>query len=315
MSAASEILAEFDAQRDGADVERRDGLTPAAFFSEYVEKARPVVVSAALKECSALSRWTPAHLRAVSGNARVKLKQGLADKGVMALRTVESSLSDYLDSLARYEALLRDGAACAEDRPAYLHDVPLLSILPDADSDLEGFPAGYFPRFYRRDWWRFAQFFLGPTHSLTPLHFDCLLTHNLFFQVAGRKRFILLPYEQRAFCHRYQWRWFKVDAENPDVSLHSEYRQARPMRCVVGPGDMLYMPPGMLHHVRSLDTAISFNVDWHTRRSAVQGVFALGQGMPTKNVYYNAVLALGLCAGLPAKSILPFYRSYLNYVS
>jgi len=315
MSALAEKSFVPQADSGCAEVERRDSLTPEAFFAEYVGKRRPVLVSGALKGCPALSRWTTGHLRSVSGNTKVKLKEGLADTGVKAMKTVESSLSDYLDSLERYEALLRNNEACAKDRPAYLHDVPLLSILPGAASDLEGFPVGYFPEFYRRDWPKFAQFFLGPAHSLTPLHFDCLLTHNLFFQVAGRKRFILLPREQGRFCYRYQWRWFAVDAETPDYALHPQYMEARPMACVVEPGDMLYMPPGMLHHVRSLDMALSFNVDWHTLGSAIDGILALGQGMPAKNVYYNAVVALGMCAGLPARSILPWYGSYLNYVS
>jgi hypothetical protein len=71
----------------------------------------------------------------------------------------------------------------------------------------------------------------------------------------------------------------------------------------------------MLHHVRSLDCTISFNVDWHTKTSACKGVMALARGMPRKNVYYNAVIALGTCFGLSAKQVLPWYKSYLNYVS
>ncbi|WP_347257367.1 cupin-like domain-containing protein, partial [Methylocaldum sp.] len=111
------------------------------------------------------------------------------------------------------------------------------------------------------------------------------------------------------------WRWCEVDAENPNFVRHPLFREAQVRECTVEPGDMLYMPPGMLHHVRSLDCAISFNVDWHTRESSVQGILALGRGMPLKNVYYNAVIALGLCAGISAEQVLPWCRSYLNYVS
>ena len=79
--------------------------------------------------------------------------------------------------------------------------------------------------------------------------------------------------------------------------------------------DMLDIPPGMLHHVRSLDCALSFNVDWHTKDSALAGLIAARRGMPAKNVYFNAVIALGLWSGVPAKALLPYYRSYLDYVS
>lgn len=296
-------------------VERREALSPRDFLSGYVAKGRPVVVPGALGRCPAIQRWTFDHLRRVSGRRQVTLKQGLADAGVEGLKTVGSDLNAYLDRLEAYESRLRSDGAPAGERPPYLHDVPLLNVLPDAADDLAGFPADYFPNWYRSDCLRFAQFFLGPTHSLTPLHFDCLLTHNLFFQVAGRKRFILLDHGQLPCCYRYRWRWCEVDAENPDFTRHPLYREAQVRECTVGPGDMLYMPPGMLHHVRSLDCAISFNMDWHTRRSAVRGVLALARGMPPKNVYYNAAIALGLYTGISAKRVLPWYRSYLNYVS
>jgi hypothetical protein len=310
-------------------IERREKLSSADFFSEYVAKGRPVVVSGAFGGCQALTRWTFDHLRRVSGRRFVKLKHGLIDEGVTGLRTVEAKLSEYLDQLESYESRLESDEALAKevssrrppddplrlDRPPYLHDVSLLSVLPNAADDLDGCPTDYFPDWYRPHWLQFAQFFLGPTRSLTPLHFDCLLTHNLFCQVSGRKRFILLDHDQLPCCYRYRWRWCEVDAETPDFARHPLYREARVRECTVGPGDLLYMPPGMLHHVRSLDCALSFNVDWHTRDSAIRGVLALGRGMPLKNAYYNAVIALALCAGVSAERVLPWYRSYLSYVS
>lgn len=295
-------------------VERRDNLSPEEFFAAYVGR-RPVLVPGALCDCRALSRWNPGHLRAVAGERTVTLKSSLSHKGIGGLETIQARLGDYLDLIESYEAALRRGETTADARPAYLHDVPLLGLLPDAAADLAGFPAAFFPRWYRPGWWRFAQFFLGPSHSLTPLHFDCLLTHNLFFQVMGRKRFILLDHGQLRYCYRYRWRWCEVDAENPDFERHPRFLLAQASECIVEPGDLLYLPPGTLHQVRSLDPALSFNVDWHTPGSALRGVLAGVRGMPPKNVYYNAVAALGLCTGLPADRLLPFYRSYLNYVS
>lgn len=296
-------------------VERRENLSSASFFSDFVTKNRPVVVPNALQSCRALSCWSTDYLHKVAGNRTVKLKQGLNEEGVTGMKTVMSGLNEYLDCVTDFEARLQRHEVSAKDRPPYLHDLPLLSVLPDAANDLAGFPADYFPRWYQADWLKFAQFFFGPSHSLTPLHFDCLLTHNLFFQVTGRKRFILLEHNQLPLCYRYKWRWCEVDAENPDFMRHPLYREAQVQECIVEPGDMLYMPPGMLHHVRSLECSMSFNVDWHTRTSAIHGVMALARGMPLKNVYYNAVIALGQCTGLSAGRVLPWYRSYLNYVS
>lgn len=292
-------------------VERRPQLSAVEFYTRYVRKRIPVVVTGAFSDSIPVGRWSFDYFRERAGDRLVSVKYG----DLAELSSSDVVLSHYLDKVERYEANRAGDKAALGDWPGYLHDVPLVSILGGATSDLDDVPAGYFPSWYGSQWPKFAQFFLGPPGSLTPLHFDTLLTHNLFFQVAGRKRFILLAPEQAAYCYRKSWRWFAVDAEAPDYAVHPLYRKAEPLECIVGPGDMLYLPPGTLHQVRSLDCAISFNVDWHTRGSALRGVAAVLSGMPLKNLFYNSLLALGLCTGIPANRILPFYRSYLNYKS
>lgn len=291
-------------------IDELDRLSADDFTRAYVGSDRPVVVRGALKDCAAVSEWTFDHLRRDAGDFLAPVKEWTK----AGIRVKHMPLRDYLDSLERYEARRLAG----EDdgvRPAYLHDIPLKSVLFDADADLAPFPKDFFPSWYGGDWIKFAQMFLGPSTSLTPLHFDCLLTHNLFFQISGRKRFILLPHRELRRCYPHNWRWCGVDVESPDYDRYPLYRDARAAEVVVGPGDLLYMPPGTLHHVRSLDCALSFNVDWHTKESALKGILAVTRGMPLKNVYYNALIALGLCAGVPSRRLFRFYKSYLSYVS
>ncbi|MBG0811169.1 cupin-like domain-containing protein [Methylosinus sp. H3A] len=290
------------------EVDRLDRLSPDEFVENYVRLRRPVVVSDGLRRCAAPSLWNLEHLRRCAGDRNIVLK----DWGASGIRLDRALLGDYVDALELYES--RGDTATAQ-KPAYLHDVPLTSILPDAGVDLEGFPANFFPSWYGAEWPTFAQLFLGPSGSVTPLHFDCLLTHNLFFQVMGRKKFTLLPHEQIEYCYPYNWRWCEVDVEKPDYDRHPLYRLAKPTEVVVEPGDILYMPPGALHHVRSLDCALSFNVDWHTKDSALRGALSFLRGMPAKNIYYNMIVAFGLWSGVSTKRLLPYYRSYLNYVS
>lgn len=290
-------------------VEQTHELDAPQFAERFVKHRKPVLVKGALAGSSAMERWTLGYLRNHAGVREVPLKTMYAS----SLQVMRKPLGDYLTELESYEA--RNGMGEILPQAGYLHDIPLIALLPEAAKDLERFPGAYLPQWYRNNWPKFAQVFVGPTHSLTPLHFDCLLTHNLFFQVRGRKRFILIPAEQLKFCYRRQWRWFEVDAEKPDLARFPLYENARPFEVIVEPGDCLYLPPGTLHHVRSLDCAVSFNVDWHTRDSSMRGVLALARGMPLKNVYYNAVIALGMWFGIPAETLFPYYRSYLNYIS
>lgn len=290
-------------------VDELDRLSADDFTNLYVRPQRPVVWRGALKNCPAIADWTFDYLRRHVGDVEAPLKEWTKS----GIRLTHMRVRDYLDSLERYELLCRRGTD--GDRPAYLHDIPLTKIFRHAEDDLAPFPRDFFSPWYRASWTKFAQMFLGPSASVTPLHFDCLLTHNLFFQVSGRKRFTLLPHDELRRCYPYNWRWCEVDAEEPDFDRFPLYRDARSVAVVVGPGDLLYMPPGTLHHVRSLDCALSFNVDWHTRDSVAKGMLAVARGMPLKNVYYNALIAFGLWTGAPTPRVLPYYKSYLDYVS
>jgi ribosomal protein L16 Arg81 hydroxylase len=294
---------------DDYRIEECDALSPDVFMRRHVAGRRPVVLRGALRRCDALSDWGIAGLREKAGSEIVALKSWNASQ----IQVTSARLDDYLDSLDHYETCLQRGMFA--EAPPYLHDIPLTSVLPTAAVDLSSFPPAFFPAWYGADWTSFAQMFLGPTGSVTPLHFDCLLTHNLFFQVWGRKRFTVLPHEELDKCYPRDWRWSRVNVEQPDLERFPLFRGARRAEVVVEPGDLLYMPPGALHHVRSLECSLSFNVDWHTRGSVAAGLIACLRGMPAENIRYNLLIALGLWGGVPVRHVLPRYKSYLNYIS
>lgn len=289
-------------------VDVRTELSPEEFHAEYAGR-RPVVVRGAVADMPAVSTWSADHLGAVAPDQLVRIKVGTVSAG----RTGVVSLADYARQLAEWEAAAA-GTDDPGDPPGYLHDVPLLTMLPELRRDLEPFPVEYFPPFFRAQWWKFTQFFVGPSRALTPLHFDTLLTHNLFFQVHGSKRFVMVADAERDKCYTYNWRWAAVDPEDPDFDRYPAFRDATVLTCDVKAGDMFYMPPGTLHKVTSLSASISFNIDWHDRASALRGIAAVRHGMPLPNLRYNALFALGL-AGLPRGLVLPGLRSYYSYIS
>lgn len=287
-------------------VDATDPLDAHQFYRDYVER-KPVVMKGALAQLPAVSKWSIRHLTSLAPDLPVRLKTGYLAEG----KTVTVSLSEYCELVED----LVEGRQQTEGPPPYLHDLPLLSMIPGLREDLEPFPTEMFPRFFRRDWWVFPQFFVGPPEAVTPLHFDTLQTHNLFFQLHGTKRFLIINPADRKYCYTYNWRWSHVDAEEPDFDRHPRYRNARVSECLVEAGDLLYMPPGALHHVRSLTSSISFNVDWHTPVSAWRGLTAVRQGMPVQNLRYNVLFALGVWTGVPLRVLMPALRSYFTYIS
>jgi hypothetical protein len=285
-----------------------DAIGRNEFFGEFVRGRRPVRIRGLMRGWKA-RQWDGDYLRRRVGGLRLAVKSGYVADGVR--QTI--ALTDYIDSVVAYEDGLRRGLA--PKWPGYLHDVPIFHHAPELGDDVEPFPLHLFPRWYWPHWPTYVQFFMGPTGSVTPLHFDTLCTHNLFFQVVGRKRFTLVPAEQKKYCYLDGWRWARFDPSDPDLHEFPLAARTTPVPVVLEPGDVLYIPPGTLHHVVGLSSSISFNIDWHTARSALRGLTTVFRGAPLKNGYYNALCLLGLGLGVPARYVLPLYRSYLEYVS
>lgn len=277
-------------------------LTAERFRGGYLGR-RPFVWRGALAASPAIRRWSFDYLRRHAGDRPVKIKERSHLGGTPVSRTTLRRFLDRLDEEADRGPAL-----------PYLHDTLLLERGSRLLRDLGEIPAGLLPPWYRSDWWRFALFFVGAPGSLTPLHCDSLLTHNLFFQLRGRKRFIVVPPEHGACCYARDWRWSRVDAERPDLARFPRFGEARPRECTLGPGDLLYLPPRSYHQVRGYDRTVSFNLDWHTRRSAWRGVAAGRHGMPASAVWTNAIHAVGLTTGLPARAVMPLLARHFRRV-
>lgn len=299
-------LAKAFIQKDQVDIV--DRLSRKEFYRDYVNQSRPVVIRGMTKTWKALE-WNAEYFQAKASDLPLAVKTGNVAEG----KRERLSLSDYIQQVEYYEdALARE---IQVEKPGYLHDVPFFNMFPKFKEDIEPFPVHLFPKWYQGNWHDFIQFFMGPTGSLTPLHFDTLGTNNLFFQIVGQKKFILIPADQKDLCYIKGWRWAQFDPSNPDFTRFPKGRHTTPMEVTLEAGDILFMPAGMLHQVHGLTHSISFNIDWHTSRTALKGLRNTLQGAPKQNNYYNLLSVLGVTCGIPTRLLFPYYKSYLNYVS
>lgn len=289
-----------------SEIERRYKLSSNEFKINYVEQGKPVIISGRISSWDSLNKWSFAYFQNLSPHLNIYAKKFRANQIDLCSITID----EYAKLIEKFENNHE-----INDLPPYCHDLPLFELLPSLIKDVQPFPLDYLPKWYWYKWWRYCQFFMGSSQNVTPLHFDCLLTNNIFFQIVGRKQFTILLPDDAKYCYRQGWRWFLVDPENPDYNKYPQYENARPIKFIVNPGEILYMPPGTLHHVRSLDMSISFNIDWHTNKSSLSAIATSLRGMPVQNSYYNFLLVMGLVFKIPPQIIFKFYKSYLNYVS
>jgi hypothetical protein len=120
-----------------------------------------------------------------------------------------------------------------------------------------------------------AKLWIGPAGTVSSLHRD--LADNLHAQVSGRKRFTLVAPQQSACVYPNSFfdgvpNGCRVDIEHPDYARFPRLRTAETFVAELEPGDVIYIPRGWWHHVRTLELSISVNFWWAhgVRRLLVQ---------------------------------------------
>ncbi|KAJ1911478.1 hypothetical protein IWQ60_010114 [Tieghemiomyces parasiticus] len=103
----------------------------------------------------------------------------------------------------------------------------------------------------------------GPAGTVSPLHHDPY--HNLLAQVVGYKYIRLYSPDETSNLYPFpsgeslMTNTSEVDVEQPDLNRYPRFRKARYVECILGPGQLLYIPPYWWHYVRSLTTSFSIS--------------------------------------------------------
>ena len=242
-----------------------------AFSREFVARRRPVIITGVAAHWPAISLWNTTYLEKALADARVPVE-------IWDREGERSDPADYLANVRRQpmrfsEFLANVRAEGRGSRGYYLAQYPILSAAPRLRDDIRP-PVEYMrvqigiPRTLARRMRLDPSLWVGPAGAVTTLHFDS--THNLFVQISGRKKVILIAPEQSRFVY-YPCREFgrnlhfsPVDAERPDLNRHPRFVRATPLEVNVSPGEMLFIPATWWHYLRALEPSISLNFWWNT---------------------------------------------------
>ena len=239
-------LARLDLRKN--TVERRTNLSRAEFRDRYYAANRPVIIQGLMTGWRAMTAWTPDYLKSVAGDRMIEVMTGRnADpKYEMNGRKHRTELrfADYIDMV--YSGKVTNDYYMVANN-AFLQR-------PEAEPLLQDFSA--FPQ-YLKPVAAGRQCFLwfGPAGTVTPLHHDT--SNILLAQVAGRKRYLLVPPSQWQYVYNSTGVFSDVDCEKPDLRRHPKFRDATIMDIVVEPGEVLFMPVGWWHHVRALEVSMT----------------------------------------------------------
>lgn len=218
----------------------RIGMLDAAAFRTRAAKGLPFVITGLVSRWP-LSALTPQTLRDRFSDVRVRARVGdYVNKAFAPDRAMQDmSMLEYLD-------LVSTGT---QDLPPYLGNLELREL-----NSMCYWPA-YFGKMGPPRFW------LGPLGTVTPLH--CDYDDNIFAQIWGAKRIFLSPPHHDEFLYTSEANAVlfssPVNPEAPDFEKFPLARQAAMIECIINPGELLYVPAGWYHYVRSLTFSLSAN--------------------------------------------------------
>jgi hypothetical protein len=232
-------------------IERRSGLGGDEFLERYYAVNRPVILTGEMADWPGRLLWTPNYLKAAIGNRPIEFQGGRA--GVSGFERDKDAHRRVAPFDSFIDAMLRPGSGNDLYLTAYNSpgNADALSVL---NRDL-----GLLDRFLdQRDGIPGGMFWIGPAGTLTALHHD--LTNNLIAQIVGRKRIRIAPASEIGKLYNDQHVFSEIaDLEAPglDPARHPRLAELRFYDVLLEPGEILFVPVGWWHQVKSLDFSVT----------------------------------------------------------
>jgi hypothetical protein len=232
-------------------VDRRTELSADEFFERYYASNTPVLLTDGLSHWPRLRNWTPSYLKECHGDIEVDVSMDRDGDptpdanfkaharpmrlGELCDRIVSAETTNDFYLVANNRATLRPAfAALLED---VLPEHPYLDDKRDGDH---------------------ISMWFGPKGTLTPLHHDT--ANVLFGQLFGKKRILMYPPFELALMHdMHHGVYSSFDPEHPDYEAFSDLEGIAVKDVVLEAGEVLFIPVGWWHVVRSLDVSINLS--------------------------------------------------------
>ncbi|MGL5082972.1 MAG: cupin-like domain-containing protein [Microcoleaceae cyanobacterium] len=229
-------------------VDRKIGLSRADFLDHYYAKNTPVIFTGIMHNWNALQLWNPDYFKQNYGEVVVEVQADRNSDPEYELNVdnhrKKVKFRDYIDWITQagennnYYIVANNGNFDRDEMKGLLQDIEIFPEYLDPQ-ETKG-------RIF---------FWFGPAGTITPLHHDPV--NLVLAQVLGRKRIQLIPPQQTPYLYNHLGVFSKVDLDNPDYQKYPLFRHIKPIEVILEPGEVIFIPVGWWHHVKSLDISIS----------------------------------------------------------
>jgi hypothetical protein len=214
--------------------------------AETIRISQPVIVTGGLRDWPALSRWSFERMHREYGNWVVPVS--VFWRGALTPERQYRRLSEVIPRIFPLPSW-----------PLHYIQQVALADWPQGLSEEIGQPPGLSPSISTD-----VYLWCGPHGGSSPLHYDT--RENLHALLRGYKRFLLYPPEQTPRMYSRlrpsERHLSRVNVEQVDWLSFPNFRDVQGFRCVLAPGEVLYLPKDWWHQVRLWTASISVNFWW-----------------------------------------------------
>lgn len=233
-------------------IERRHSLSYSEFVRNFLNPHKPVIITGALDQWKARN-WTPEYF-----------------KQKYAAKTTSIDGRKY-----RIDELIDLVVNSSEMRPApYLRNAIIRDFAPELAAEITPLPEYFSPNWIAGPMSQLlrdrlhegtAELYIGGKGGKFPyLHFDACHTHAFLCQLYGTKEYTCYTSDQtpNIYVRSDRYNVSQIpDIENPDLEKFPLFAKAIPMRFLLEPGEILFVPGGLWHTARILSPSISVSVN------------------------------------------------------
>jgi histone arginine demethylase JMJD6 len=248
-------------------IDHRDNLSYDEFATEYLYANKPVIVTDAMREWKALTRWSPEFFQKEFGAMKFALPDAKPKSEHPPGGDAEYSMAGFIDLILN----------STDENPApYLRNVVLYEQFPSLRDDIEPLPEYLEPNWLPDHYFLKSvgqilnrgaaiEIYIGGKGGAFPvLHYDGAAAHAFLMHIYGRKRFILYPPEQTPFLYPSREKpnismLNSLDA--PDLQRFPLFEKAVATTFILEAGELLFIPSGWWHTTKMLTPCISISAN------------------------------------------------------
>lgn len=242
-----------------AEVERRTRVSADEFFEHYYSVQKPVILTDVVPSWPAFGRWNPEYFKQTLGHIDIAIVSGRdgdpdCDRNFDRHRET-TTMAAYVDRIMA-AGTSNDIYMIAHNRN--MERAELAPLFDDIVADPDIFDPGQLRGG--------VTLWFGPAGTITPLHHDP--TSILFCQVYGSKRVVLIAPWELSLLDRARGYYSALDMEDPDILAALTRAGVTVLDIELRAGEALFIPVGFWHHVKALQTSITFSLLNFRRRNS-----------------------------------------------